>query len=237
MKTVIAAGGELPVSFLKQYLAFNPYDRIIAADRGLDALAACGIIPDRIVGDYDSTQITSFDLYRKNGVPIEVYPCEKDYSDTESAVRRAVTDGSTDIAVLGGGGGRMDHFLANVLDLRIAAEAGVSARLVDEQNIIFVASGTFEIFVRSGTVTCTAPDGRGKWSCRVPGPEWKYFGLVPLGEKISGVTLSGFKYEMRGGLLSQSAASFGISNEFTESAGRVILGGAFAAAVVSRDRK
>ena len=69
---------------------------------------------------------------------IREYNPVKDESDTEMAIRIAITIGSTEIYILGATGGRIDHLWANVQSLAIACRFNVRAYILDPQNRIFV---------------------------------------------------------------------------------------------------
>ena len=63
---------------------------------------------DENLGDYDSLS------YMPDPPPAEVYPSEKNYTDGELALMRAIAAGADEIEFYGGGGGREDHFLGNL---------------------------------------------------------------------------------------------------------------------------
>ena len=63
------------------------------------------------------------------GADVERHPADKDATDLELALRRArATRGAQRIVVVGGGGGRLDHFLANALLLARRRLAGLEHR-------------------------------------------------------------------------------------------------------------
>ncbi len=217
MKTLIVGGGELDIAFLLRYTGFFQPDLVIAADRGMDYLLEAGIAPDLILGDYDSTSASEqIREFRRRGLPVRTYPCEKDFSDMESAIREAVRLGGTKIRILGACGGRLDHFLANLADLRIALKAGCDAALVNERNFIFLADHSFILEKK-----------------RTP---WTYVSFLPMGsESVEHITLRGFKYPLTDGTLSQGAASLGISNEITEERAEVSFRDGILIVVLSAD--
>lgn len=217
-KTLIVGGGELTAEFLRDFIRREPQDFVIAADRGLDILLRAEITPDLILGDYDSTHVRgAVDYFKKQGVVVETYPCEKDFSDMESAIHTAVNRGAEEISILGACGGRLDHFLANVCALRIALAAGTKARIVDPGNIIFLENHSFTVMR--------------------PSTGEKYFGLIPMTEEVRHVTLRGFKYELTDGTLSQKNASLGISNEITADRAAVDFESGILIAVFSDDTR
>ncbi len=75
---------------------------------------------DENLGDFDSLgEIPS-------PPPLHTFPSEKNETDGELAVDRAIALGATDLIFYGGGGGREDHFLGNLHLLYKAKEAGIT---------------------------------------------------------------------------------------------------------------
>jgi thiamine pyrophosphokinase len=90
-------------------------DLVVAADSGLALAPALGVRVDRIVGDLDSARPELLDEAVAQGATVERHPVAKDATDLELAIESAVRDGARRVTVVGGGGGRVDHFLANIL--------------------------------------------------------------------------------------------------------------------------
>ncbi|MCQ2248642.1 MAG: hypothetical protein MJZ50_06475 [Treponema sp.] len=95
-------------------------DYIVCADSGLDSyeryrLAFPDVIcrdPDFLVGDFDS--ISNENLLEKySSCPRKIYSHDKDYTDTQLALMHARNEFGEDcsIAMVGGNGGRTDHFV------------------------------------------------------------------------------------------------------------------------------
>lgn len=82
------------------------------------------------------------DYYRnETNVPIREFNPVKDASDTEIAIRLAMTLGAKEILILGATGGRIDHLWANVQSLAIPFKAGIDAVIMDTQNKIRLIGG------------------------------------------------------------------------------------------------
>lgn len=98
--TLIITGGEAP-----ERLYSMSYDRIIACDSGYDTAVEWGMHPDYVTGDFDSTS------RRQELIDSGFTPCphDKDWSDTELALKMLANHECYDLA--GGGGGRMDHLM------------------------------------------------------------------------------------------------------------------------------
>lgn len=216
MKTVIVSGGWLRPAFLREKCGEEPPDLLIAADRGMDYVLEAGMVPDLIVGDYDSAGSGSAAHFRECGVPFRTYPAEKNYTDTEAAIREALGAGSTEIRIFGAAGGRLDHFLANLECLLIPLEKGVPCALIDEQNRITLRDRPF-------TVRREASFGT-------------FFSFFALGESVEDLTLAGFKYPLKGHTL-RKGSSLCVSNELAEEAGQVQFSRGILVMVESKDRE
>ena len=115
MKYLIVSGGEVKEGFLTWIVKNGGFDVILAADAGMEALYRDHILPDIIVGDFDSV---------------------KDDTDTEYAIREAIRRGAMEIVVIGATGTRIDHVLGNISLLGIGLEEQIKISLVDEHNRI-----------------------------------------------------------------------------------------------------
>ena len=216
MKTLIVSGGWLRPAFLREKWEELCPDLLIAADRGMDYALDAGLIPDLIVGDYDSAEGTSAAHFRESGVPFRTYPARKNYTDTEAAVREALGAGSTEILIFGATGGRLDHFLANLECLLIPLEAGVPCALIDEQNRITLRKEPFTVLRETAFGS--------------------YFSFFALGESVEDLTLAGFRYPLQGHTLRKGSSLCG-SNELEEASGAVTFSRGILLMVESKDRE
>ena len=124
---------------------FNPSDfdasYIIAADSGCTQIKRlCDnvfhILPNLLLGDMDSfDKKKALELFPNT--EFMQYPKEKDYTDTQLALKIAIDMGYTDIEIIGGTGGRCDHYLANLLLFKYCNDNGVSLTFCDGKNKIF----------------------------------------------------------------------------------------------------
>ncbi|MGN0522989.1 MAG: thiamine diphosphokinase [Eubacterium sp.] len=124
--------------YLKKNIRDNDY--IIAADSGYTRLITTGIIPNVIVGDFDSSNQPEIDC------EIIKLPCEKAYCDTLECVMLAIERGFSDITILNAIGNRMDHTYANMLILNYCREKGAICRICDEHNRLSLITEKTEIY-------------------------------------------------------------------------------------------
>lgn len=195
-RIVIVSGGELDEEFTLSVLE-EGYSHIIGVDKGMEFLYQHQIKPSYIVGDFDSVDEKIRDYYRdETDVPIREFNPVKDASDTEIAIRLAMTLGAGEILILGATGGRIDHLWANVQSLAIPFKAGINAVIMDRQNKIRLIGGG-ETHLKKGETY---------------GP---YFSVFPLGEEVFGFSIKGAKYPLTNHTLIPYD-SLCVSNQFQE---------------------
>ncbi|MDE6373816.1 MAG: thiamine diphosphokinase [Clostridia bacterium] len=108
---------------------------------------------DENVGDFDSLSCVP------DPPPTEIYPSEKDYTDGEIALFKLIERGVDCVEIYGGFGGREDHFLGNIHLLYAAHSRGVSAKMIDENSVVFPASGKVELNGIKGKTLSVLPFG------------------------------------------------------------------------------
>ena len=160
-------------------------DLIIAADGGLRHVQSLGLTPHIVLGDFDSLG------YIPAGS--EVYPVEKDDTDSMLAVKKGLSLGCDVFYIYGAlDGPRLDHTIANLQLLQYLAHHGATGYLIGRQHIVRSLQSErleFPVFFE-GTLS-----------------------VFCMGEDAAGVTLMGTKYEMQSGVLS-AGFPLGVSNHF-----------------------
>lgn len=174
-------------------LSPRPGDLLIAADGGLPAVERMGLIPDLVVGDFDSLGALPC---HPNTV---VLPREKDVTDMHAAIDLGLERGYTRFALYGGTGGRLAHTLANLQLLDNLSRRGCRGFLVG-----------------GGTVATAVHNGALDFPATLSG----YLSVFCSGSPAEGVTLQGLKYELTNAQLTPNFP-LGVSNEFTGTAARV----------------
>lgn len=216
-KIVIVSGGDLEDEFVLSKLKELDSQFIIGVDKGMEFLYHHNILPSYIVGDFDSVDQKIADYYRdETKVPIREFNPVKDASDTEIAIRLAMTLGGTEIYILGATGGRLDHLWANVQSLAIPFKAGIQAYILDPQNKICLI-GEDTVIKREEAY----------------GP---YFSIFPLGQEIYGLSIEGAKYPLHDHLLTPYD-SLCVSNQFAEEEVKITFGSGIVILMETRDKK
>ena len=168
---------------------------VICADGGTDIACKTGIIPDKVVGDLDSITEAGLAYIEENNIPIEKYPVEKDWTDTEIALR-SIPEGSVITVVCPLGGGRLDHVIGNI---QLAAGfASLHERIV-------LTDGYTSVYLMDGNDSITVD---------ITGRSGLAVSLVPLSFDVSvtGVRTSGLYYSLDGSDLA-AGKTFSFCNE------------------------
>lgn len=166
-------------------------DLVIAADGGLNYAEEWNILPDIIIGDFDSLG------YTPSGSEVISLPVEKDDTDTLAAVKIAEERGYTEFFLYSAAGGECDHTIANICVLNMLAKNGKHAYMYDGDRIITVICNENLIFDER----C-----RGKISVFSCGDSTK-------------VDIKGLKYEYSGEMTSDFP--LGCGNVFVGQSGRI----------------
>jgi thiamine pyrophosphokinase len=200
MRAVVVAGGDVDPTDAA-HLAGS--DLSIGADAGATRLERLGRVPDVVVGDLDSLDDGDVERLVAAGSTIERHPVDKDASDAELAVDRAVAGGAGDVVLIGALGGlRFDHELANVLLLADPALTGVELRIVRGATTVRALHGGSRLAVEGGVGDVVS--------------------LLPIGGDAIGVTTIGLRWELDRATL-MIGRSRGLSNVVVEAPASVEL--------------
>jgi len=195
-KILIITGGNIDPEFLSNRMNNECYQMIIAADHGLATADLLGIKLDYIVGDFDSISEKVLNKYRDSKTVIKTFPTQKDKTDTEIALELALSQQPDEVDLIGATGNRLDHVMANIHLLTRALRSDTQAYMIDTNNKIYLKNKNF---------TIQKEDQYGN-----------YVSLLPLCDKVSGLTLKGFKYPLNG-ITYEMGSSLGVSNEISDS--------------------
>lgn len=192
-RTVIVSGGLLEEQFAVNILKSEETEFIIGVDNGLDFLYRHDILPNYIVGDFDSAPEELVTYYKEETkVPVREFNPVKDVSDTEIALRFCLDLHRKSILILGGTGTRLDHVMANIQGLKAALDVGADARIIDSHN---------QIRLLDGPIVLKKEEAFGT-----------YFSVFPLGGAVDDFNITGAKYPLSHHTLSPHD-SLCVSNE------------------------
>ena len=178
-----------------------PSSYIICADAGYTHAVKNGIVPNIVLGDFDSFDGAAETI---SGV-VETFPVEKDDTDTMLAIKAGLLEGCKNFLIYGALGGRLDHTVANIVSLRYLLDHGAAGWLISEENRATMVENT----------TVTVPKN----------PRFPNVSIFCYGPKVKGVTIRGCQYPLTDYPLDEHFP-LGVSNHVVEDVGTfTVLGG------------
>ena len=188
---IIAGGPDINEAFLAELA--SSCDAVICADSGADHAMELRIVPSRVLGDLDSISPRGLEYLKANNVPIEVFPVEKDMTDSELCLTYAIDnyDPAT-IIIYSSFKGRFDQLASNVqLALRYSTP---------DRNIV-LTDGDTEVF--------PLLEGTGR-TLQVSGNE--NISVIPVSRELKMGECNGLYYDLSG-LDLHYGSSLSVSNK------------------------
>ena len=211
MTGVILCGGRITdYPFMKKYLIGA--DLVISADSGARHCRSFELVPDLLVGDFDSVTDADYKDLVSAGVEIVRFPVEKDMTDSELAIDIALEKGCNRVILLGALGTRLDHSVSNLFLLKKLLDRGAEGILADENNEARLIDSSIE-FEREKDAFLT---------------------LLPVAGPAKGVTTQGLYYPLENATL-EVGSSWGVSNRFSSEKAAVTVQEGTLLVILSRD--
>lgn len=212
MKCLILTGGNPPEQqCLKEHM--KNADVIIGADGAADVFCKYGLVPDVLIGDFDTAKAMNVQYLEDHGAKVIRLQQEKDETDTEAAVGYALDMGSEDIVILGATGSRIDHTFSNIMMLVRADKAGVNCRIIDMINELIVSNK----------------------DCRLVGSVGQTISILPLTDEVR-VSATNLKYPLNN-LTLEFGSSRGVSNVMLKTEADIYITGGYALIVKTTDKE
>ena len=174
---LLVAGGRRPSE--KFFKSVAQGRKIFAVDRGIEICRACNILPEILIGDFDSAENSALDWAIKNKIPVERHPVEKDFTDTQLALE--ILPKNFSAIVTGIFGGRLDHLYSNIF----TCANYENIFLADEREIIFYLKGGESVEVNFFEIPMAVS-------------------LLPITETCEGVTTENLHWELSNATLKQN---------------------------------
>lgn len=260
-RIVIISGGRLEKESALAFLEKNPAKIVIGVDGGLKFCQENGIVPDYIVGDFDTIEPEILKVFAKNPkIQTVKYQPEKDLTDTQAAVELAVKlvqerkhqqgkwHGTEQETEYGPGKRR---------------ETGQKTEYEPEKTVEEWSNEQTEIVLLGGTgsrmdhtlanIGCLKYASRKKVFMKIVDSNncmylyekpfllrkaalvyHRYLSLIALENGVSGLTIKGMKYDTEN-LDLEPLSSRGVSNEMTEDKAEIIFDSGSLLVIESKD--
>ena len=213
MKTtaIIVCNGTVDdYSYYHKY--FTESNFVISVDGGAAHLRKFGIIPDVLLGDFDSIDQADFDFFKALSVEILKFPPQKNMTDTELAIELAISKGYKTLIFIGALGTRFDHSLSNIFILKSLLEKGILGIIANEKNEIILIKDRIKITKEEDAKVT----------------------LLPMTETVEGVTTKGLFYPLFNEVL-EMGSSRGVSNEFVSDIAEISISKGLLLVIKSKD--
>lgn len=223
MNILILTGGRLDEEFTLGLFEQREFSQVIVVDGALafwDRVAKKSgnkLAFTHLVGDFDTISPDILGKYTNNpAITVHRFNPEKDYTDTDIAVKLAISLGKTgdQVFVCGALGSRVDHSLANLQMLMQIERAGMQGHIVDPHNHVRLIKDGARI--------------------RKEEQFGDFLSLIPVSPKLTGVSMSGFKYPLQNRDVDWGE-SLCVSNEITGEEGQISIREGYAFLIESRD--
>lgn len=133
----IASESRLREAFLKfaGYELLSEHFIVICADGGIRNARLLSLKINYLIGDFDSASTEEREALSKDIDMITIFDPDQNKTDTRLAVELALKLQAREIFIIGATGGRMDHCLSNILELKHLDNLD-TARVIDEYSDI-----------------------------------------------------------------------------------------------------
>lgn len=128
---LMISGGRAPEVDWLRSVANCP---IWCIDHGIDICREAGLVPERLIGDGDSAAADNWNWAIQQKIPIEKFQSEKDFTDTQLALDRAMAQDRY-VILTGSLGGRLDHLMSTLFTFGYADVIGC---LADEKECVII---------------------------------------------------------------------------------------------------
>lgn len=179
---ILISGGRPPsIEWFKQIQSNH---KIICIDKGIDFCKENNIVPDLLIGDFDSANETSVQWAISHKIKIERHPVDKDFTDTQLALEIL---NENQFAILTGvfGGNRSDHLFSTLFS---CANSKIKNCLIDEHEAVLFLNGGENLQIKFLKKPIA-------------------LSLLPISEICEGVSIEGVHWNLSSATLKQSMPS------------------------------
>lgn len=186
-RILIFANGELP-DIEKARAILRDDDYLICADGGTRHASVLDLKPALVIGDLDSADSATLRSLQADGVPVERHPRDKDETDLELALNKAIQLAPKEILILAALGGRLDQTLANIALLTDVRLSTFNVRLDDGVEEILFCRDQVQVKGRSGDIVSLLPWGGAVTGVQTENLKWRLNDETLHPEKTRGIS-------------------------------------------------
>jgi thiamine pyrophosphokinase len=197
--------GRYKTTDLKFYKSFIKVKKTIAVDGGYSFFKKTALMPDVLLGDFDSIERTPENLKEK--VEVISYPTEKDKSDSQLAIEYCIKNNAKTIDIVMPDMGEPDHFVGNLMLMT----SNIVKRWVKNGGEIKIISRNYDFYFISYQ------------RINIKNAQGSTLSIIPLSAKAS-LSCTGTKYDIRN-LIIKKGESRSLRNIITSQSAMIKLDG------------
>jgi thiamine pyrophosphokinase len=186
-RIIIFANGDLP-NLNKVRNLLQADDFVICADGGTRHALDLRLMPNLVIGDMDSISKVHWQRLEEAGVPIELFPPDKNETDLELAINRAIEFEPNEIIIVAALGGRLDQTIGNLALLTNVQLAAFDVRLDDGAEEILFCRNQVQVLGGSGDIVSLIPWGNPARGVQTQGLKWVLNSETLYPEKTRGIS-------------------------------------------------
>ena len=152
----------------------DSFDLILASDGGYRTAKKMDLAIDVLIGDFDSITSEELKEAESKGIKIISFPTDKDKTDGELAVDYAISEGSTELVILGSFKEELDHALGNLFLLFKIDKVGIVSKLITQLYEIEIINSEKEYLEKQG----------------------HELSLIPVSETVEELNIEGSRYNL-----------------------------------------
>ncbi len=200
-RAVIFANGNLSnLSRAKEIITSQDY--LICADGGVKHALKLGLVPQTIIGDFDSVPPFLLGQSRLSPTTLIKYPTKKDKTDFELVIDYCLEKKFQEIIIFGILGDRIDHFIANIF---LLAKIQTENKFVK----IKIVEGNKEIYILNKEIVINGKIG-------------DEISIIPVSAKLEKVVTDGLEYQLNNETLFLGSTR-GISNVLIKTSAKITV--------------
>lgn len=213
--TTIGIVGNGPKYLLPNITRYkNQIDIWIGADGGTITLLENDINVEYAVGDFDSISLHENEKINNDVKTLSLFPVEKDYTDMELAIQKALDLQPKKIYIFGSTGGRLDHELVNIQMLYTIVSKNIRGIIVDKDNEIELTLPGRHVVLKDEMLPNIS--------------------FIPFSKEVKGLTLEDFYYSLENKTISWGS-TLCISNKLLSKSGTFYYEEGILLVIKSRD--
>ncbi len=211
MKALIISNGEImDYRFYEDLIVES--DLIICADGGAKHADKMGIIPNVVLGDFDSIGHDCFNNVKNTNIKYIQYSTDKDKTDTQLGVEYAIENGCNEIVLIGSLGTRFDHSFANISLLKYIIDRGAIGTVLNEHNEIHIIRDYIKLKGKIGDI----------------------ISLLPITKNVEGISTIGLRYALQNAQMILGMPN-GVSNVLIEEEAKIHIKSGLLLVIKARD--